>query len=237
MPVEHDAVDEHSAAALPDRSEARQEAGLDPERPVVLYAGGLLRWKGVDVLVDAARDPRLAGTLVLVVGGMDRDVAALRACVAGARNVRIDGFRPAGDIPLYLAAADVGVVPNRAAPRISSHYTSPLKVFEALASGLPLVVSDLPSLRDVLDDETATFVEAEDAAALAGGVATLLRRPGTARAPRDQRQAAGGACHVDRARAQGPRSTRFGAGGAGMKVVFLTDSLSDLDGVGATRFG
>ena len=66
--------------------------------------------------------------------------------------MRIDGFRPAGDVPLYLAAADVGVVPNRAAPRISSHYTSPLKVFEALASGLPLVVSDLPSLRDVLDE-------------------------------------------------------------------------------------
>ncbi|MEE2938813.1 MAG: glycosyltransferase family 4 protein, partial [Planctomycetota bacterium] len=177
VPVEHDAVDEHHAPALPDRSEARRRLGLDPEQPVVLYAGGLLRWKGVDVLVDAARDPRLSGALVLVVGGMDRDAAALRARAAGTSNVRVDGFRPAGDIPLYLAAADVGVAPNRATPRISSHHTAPLKVFEALASGLPLVVSDLPSLRDVLDEETATFVEAEDAAALAGGIAALLGDP------------------------------------------------------------
>ncbi|MEC8493890.1 MAG: glycosyltransferase, partial [Planctomycetota bacterium] len=104
VPVEHDAVDQDLAAALPDRSAARQQLGLDPERPVVLYAGGLLRWKGVDVLVDAARDSRLAGVLVLVVGGMDRDVAALRARVAGTSNVRVDGFKPAGSIPLYLAA-------------------------------------------------------------------------------------------------------------------------------------
>ena len=232
VPVEHDAVDEHLAAALPDRSAARQRLGLDSEQPIALYAGGLLRWKGVDVLVDAARDPRLAGALVLVVGGMDRDVAALRARAAGASNVRVDGFRPAGDIPLYLAAADVGVVPNRATPRISSHYTSPLKVFEALACGLPLVVSDLPSLRDVLDDGTATFVEAEDAGALAGGIATLLDDPGLRARPCGRGETAGGEDHVDSARAQGPRSTGLGAGGAGMKVVFLTDSLSDLDGVG-----
>ena len=194
VPVEHDAVDEHLAATLPDRSAARQRLGLDSEQPIALYAGGLLRWKGVDVLVDAARDPRLAGALVLVVGGMDRDVAALRARAAGASNVRVDGFRPAGDIPLYLAAADVGVVPNRATPRISSHYTSPLKVFEALASGLPLVASDLPSLRDVLDDGTATFVEAEDAGALAGGIATLLDDPGLR-----ARRAAAGRQRVERA--------------------------------------
>ena len=194
VPVEHDAVDEQLAAALPDRSAARQRLGLDSEQPIALYAGGLLRWKGVDVLVDAARDPRLAGALVLVVGGMDRDVAALRARAAGASNVRVDGFRPAGDIPLYLAAADVGVVPNRATPRISSHYTSPLKVFEALASGLPLVVSDLPSLRDVLDDGTATFVEAEDAEALAGGIAKLLDDPGLR-----ARRAAAGRQRVERA--------------------------------------
>lgn len=187
VPVEHDAVDEHLVDALPTRDDARRSLGLDPDRQVVLYAGGLLRWKGVDVLVDAARDPALADALVLVVGGMDRDVAALRERAGGAENLRIDGFRPAADIPSYLAAADVGVVPNRRSPRISSHYTSPLKVFEALAAGLPLVVSDLPSLRDVLDGDTATFVEPEDPAALAAGIAELLGDGGL----RERRAAAG----------------------------------------------
>ncbi|MEM1450766.1 MAG: glycosyltransferase [Planctomycetota bacterium] len=175
--VEHDAYDPALEDALPSREEARAQLGLESDRPVVLYAGGLLRWKGVDVLVDAARGGGLGDALVVVVGGMDRDVEELRARAAGMENVRIDGYRPAPEIPAYLAAADVGVVPNRATPRISSHHTSPLKVFEAMAARLPLVVSDLPSLRDVLEDGEATFVPPEDPAALAEGIRALLDDP------------------------------------------------------------
>ncbi|MEM9382805.1 MAG: glycosyltransferase [Planctomycetota bacterium] len=172
--VEHDAYDPALEDELPARADARARLGLDADRPVVLYAGGLLRWKGVDVLVDAARSGALGSALVVVVGGMDRDVDELRARSAGLENVRVDGFRPAHDVPAYLAAADVGVVPNRATPRISSHHTSPLKVFEAMAARLPLVVSDLPSLRDVLEPDEATFVPPEDPAALAEGIRALL---------------------------------------------------------------
>ncbi|MFT7169093.1 MAG: glycosyltransferase involved in cell wall biosynthesis [Paracoccaceae bacterium] len=178
--VEHDAVDAGLAARLPSRADARAKLGLDPERQVVLYAGGLLRWKGVDVLIDAAVEhaDQLKGALVLIVGGMDADVAALRKKAAGATNVRIDGYREAHLIPAYLAAADVGVVPNRRTPRISSHYTSPLKVFESMAAGLPLVASDLPSLRDAVRLEGgAVFVDPENPAALAAGIGGLLADP------------------------------------------------------------
>ncbi len=173
MTVEHDAVDAGLADSLPARAEARRRLGLDPGRTVVLYAGGLLKWKGVDVLVDAA--DRLGDALVLIVGGMEQDIVALRERARGKANVRIDGFREAGEIPAYLAAADVGIVPNRKTPRISSHYTSPLKVFEAMAAGLPLVVSDLPSLRDAVGESAAAqFVEPEDPAALAAGIVGLI---------------------------------------------------------------
>lgn len=175
--VEHDAVDEALVDSLPGRGPSRAALGLDQDAPVVLYAGGLMRWKGVGVLVEAARDPRLRSAQIVIVGGMERDVQELRAAASGLANVRIDGYRPAPDIPAYLSAADVAVVPNRRSPRISSHYTSPLKVFESLAARLPLVVSDLPSLRDVLDDECASFVEAEDPSALAGAVQQLIEDP------------------------------------------------------------
>ncbi|MEM9802443.1 MAG: glycosyltransferase family 4 protein [Planctomycetota bacterium] len=175
--VEHDAHDPALEAALPSRDEARRRLGLDADRPIVLYAGGLLRWKGVDVLVDAARSGRLDDARVMVVGGMDADVEALRARARGVGNVDVIGYRPAHDVPLYLAAADVAVVPNRRTPRISSHYTSPLKVFEAMAACVPLVVSDLPSLCDVLAADEATFVEPEDPVALAEGVRRVLDDP------------------------------------------------------------
>ncbi|MDA0947948.1 MAG: glycosyltransferase, partial [Planctomycetota bacterium] len=145
------------------------------DQRLVVYFGGLLRWKGVDVLVEAARE--LPGVQVLVVGGMDADVEALRRQAAGVSTVRIEGFLPPAEAPLYLAAADLTVVPNRGTPAISARYTSPLKVFEAMAMGLPLVVSDLPSLREVLSEDQARFVTPEDPSALAAGIRDLLARP------------------------------------------------------------
>ena len=105
---------------------------------------------------------------------MDADVGRLRARCGELANVRLDGFQPPERVATYLAAADLLVVPNRSTPEISARYTSPLKVFEAMAVGLPMVVSDLPSLRDVLDEDEARFVAPDDAHALAAGITELL---------------------------------------------------------------
>jgi len=99
----------------------------------------------------------------------------LRERAQGLSNVRIDGFQPPARVALYLAAADVGVAPNRSKPQISARYTSPLKVFEAMAAGLPLVASDLPALRELLaHDVDAWLVAPDDPAALARGLEALL---------------------------------------------------------------
>lgn len=172
--VEHDAIEPARFAALPSRAVARAELGLDANARIAVYTGGLLEWKGVDVLVDAAR--LLPDVQVVIAGGMDRDVERLRAHASGLAQVRIDGFQPPSRVALYLAAADVGVVPNRAQPAISARYTSPLKVFEAFATGLPLVASDLPSLRELLTDGLdGVLVAPDDAAALARGISRLIQ--------------------------------------------------------------
>ncbi|MAF65796.1 MAG: hypothetical protein CMJ84_09085 [Planctomycetes bacterium] len=171
--VEHDGFAPERFTALPDKERARRELGLEPERPVVVYTGGLLEWKGVELLVEAARE--LEGAQVVIAGGMDTDVARLRRAARGVEQVRFDGFQPPERVPLYLAAADVGVVPNRSRPAISARYTSPLKVFEAMAAALPLVASDLPSLREVLvHGEDAWLVAPDDPGALAAGVRVVL---------------------------------------------------------------
>lgn len=178
--VEHDAVDLERFADLPDRAAARAKLGLDPDRPVVVYAGGLMPWKGVDLLVGAAR--RCPELFFVIAGGMEGDVARTRALAAGLANVRVDGFQPPARVPLYLAAGDLGVVPNRSRPAISARYTSPLKVFEALAAGLPLVASDLPSLRELLTHERdALLVPPDDEGALAEGIARLAGDAGLRR--------------------------------------------------------
>lgn len=174
--VAHDGFEPSRFANLPDRRTARDQLGLDPERPVVVYTGGLLEWKGVELLVESAR--ALTDVQVVVAGGMAADVARIRRLGAGLDNLRIDGFQPPERVALYLAAADLGVVPNRSRPAISSRYTSPLKVFEAMGVGLPLVVSDLPSLREILShDVDAWLVPPDSAAELTRGIRALLDDP------------------------------------------------------------
>ncbi len=170
--VEHDGFERTRFEGLASKTEARVELGLDPDRPTVVYTGGLLEWKGVDVLTDAARFVDEAQ--FVIAGGMDADVGRLRERAAGLDNVRVDGFQPPRKVALYLAAADVGVVPNRSKPDISALFTSPLKVFEAMAAGLPLVASDRPSLRGVPDAAPACSVAPDDAHALAEGLRGLL---------------------------------------------------------------
>lgn len=172
--VAHDALEAGRFEGLPTQAAARSSLGLDPGRPVVVYTGGLLAWKGVDLLVEAAA--RIQDVQFVIAGGMDADVARLRERAAGMDHVRIDGFQPPERVALYLAAADIGVVPNRSTPAISARYTSPLKVFEAMGAGLPLVASDLPSLRELLEpDLDGILVRPDDAVALAEGLARLLQ--------------------------------------------------------------
>ncbi len=171
--VEHDALDPARFEAAPERAAARAELDVPAAARLVVYTGGLLRWKGVDELVEAARE--LPEVRFVIAGGMPADVERVRARAAGADNVRLDGFQPPARVATYLAAADVAVVPNRSQPRIASHYTSPLKVFEAMAAGVPLVASDVPALSTILERERdAVLVAPDDPAALAAGIERLL---------------------------------------------------------------
>jgi len=158
--VEHDAYDPALFAELPSKADARAELQVDPGRQVVVYTGGLLAWKGVDVLIEAAR--KLPEPLFLIAGGMPDDVKRVRTLAAGLPNVRIDGFQPPARVPLYLACADVASMPNRSRPAISSRYTSPLKAFEYMAAGLPIVASDLPSLREALAGQAGVVYASPD---------------------------------------------------------------------------
>jgi glycosyltransferase involved in cell wall biosynthesis len=170
--VAHDAFEPTRFARAPTRAVARAELGLGAG-PLVVYTGGLLEWKGVDVLVDAARE--LPAVRFAIAGGMPADVERLRARARGLGNVRLDGFQEPARVPLYLAAADVLAVPNRSRPAISARYTSPLKAFEAMAAGVCVVASDLPSLREIFTHaRDAWLVAPDDAHALASGLRAVL---------------------------------------------------------------
>jgi glycosyltransferase involved in cell wall biosynthesis len=145
--------------------------------PVVAYSGHLYPWKGVDLLLEALAS--LPGVRGLIVGGhpAEPDAARLRA---RSRELGLDsrivftGMVAPYEVAARLEAADILVLPNPETP-VSARYTSPLKLFEYLAMGRPIVASDLPAFREVLTDRrNALLFEPGSAAALARAIRALL---------------------------------------------------------------
>ena len=135
------------SAVVPDgvRLSAESPAAPPPGGvPVVAYAGHLYPWKGVDILLDAvARTPGIAA---LIVGGHDAegDRARLesRAAELGiSQRVTFTGHVSPARVPELLSQASILALPNPASA-ISTRFTSPLKLFEYMAAGRPIVASD-----------------------------------------------------------------------------------------------
>jgi glycosyltransferase involved in cell wall biosynthesis len=146
--------------------------------PLVLYAGQLLAWKGVETLI-AAMGKVPAGAMLEVVGGDPAgsrvaELAALARAAGVADRVRCRGLVPHGEIAALYGRADCLVLPNRRTV-IGGFFSSPIKLFEYMASGVPIVAADLPAIREVLRHrENALLVEPESPPALAAGIATVL---------------------------------------------------------------
>ena len=156
----------------------RRFPGLSAARPPrVLYAGQLYPWKGVDVLVEAMAEVPEARLVIL--GGLEgeRDLARVRA-LAEARGLagrtEMPGTLPQARVADELARAAVVTVPFLRTAMTERH-TSPLKAFEAMAAGRPIVASDLPSSREFLRHEhNALLVRPGDAKALAAALRRVL---------------------------------------------------------------
>jgi glycosyltransferase involved in cell wall biosynthesis len=114
----------------------------------------------------------------LVIGGLagEPDLERVRALAGrlAPGRVTFTGQLDPPAVAARLQEADVLVIPNPPS-RISAAYTSPLKLFEYMAAGRPIVASDLPALREILTDgEHAVLAEAGNAETLAAALRRVL---------------------------------------------------------------
>jgi len=174
--VSPDAVDLAEFDINISQDEARKKLGLPQDRQIVLYTGHLYKWKGVDTLIEASRllDKNI---LIYIVGGIRQDVEAYQAKYADYANVKFAGHKPHQEIPFWLKAADILVLPNSGQEKISFLYTSPLKMFEYMASKRPMVASDLPSLREILNEQNCVFAQPDNKTSLAESIEKALADP------------------------------------------------------------
>lgn len=171
--VAHDGVDVEAYEGL-STGGARERLGIDSEERIVMYTGHLYPSKGVETLVQAAAH---FGAHCYIVGGYEEDISRIKSEITVPDNVTFTGFVSPSEIPVYQTSADVLVATVAADP--DEDYFSPLKLFEYMAAGKPIVVSRKPEFEEVLTDgKTAMFVEPGSVGRLAEAVDGLLSNPG-----------------------------------------------------------
>ena len=133
------------------------------------------------ILEMAARIP---DANFLLVGGEPDEVQRVQRTVKslGLDHVVLAGFVPNAELPRYHAACDVFLMPYQQRVAASSggdisRYLSPMKLFEYMACGRPILCSDLPVLREVLNPSNAVLLSPEDVDAWVSALQSLRDNP------------------------------------------------------------
>ncbi len=174
--VAPDGVDIKKSKVKSQKSEIREILNLPQNKEIILYTGHLYSWKGIDTLIKSAKFLN-KNTLVYLVGGTKKDIIKTKKQTANNQNIVVVGDRPHFEIPDWQKSADVLILPNTAKEDISKYYTSPMKLFEYMASGVPVIASDLPSIREILNKNNSVLVGPDDPEKLAKGIKKVLQDP------------------------------------------------------------
>ena len=156
------------------KQKAREKLNLPQDKKLIIYTGYFYEWKGVDPLILAAKNFNQNEELVLVGGAEDIERVKEIINREDIQNIRLEGYRPYKEIPLYQKAADCLVLTSSLKNDNSRFFTSPLKLFEYMASERPIVASDTPSIREVLNENNAILVSPDDPDSMLEGIRKAL---------------------------------------------------------------
>ena len=174
---------ERADAAQAGRAALQAELGLDPSRPVVLFASKLQQRKLCTQLIEAyCRLAPAAGAephpyLVIVGDGEERAALERQAAATGFASIRFCGFRNQSELPGFFDLATVFVLPSR-------HEPWGLIVNEVMNAARPVIVSDdVGCAPDLIEDGVnGCIYPVGDVSALANALRRVLEKPGTAEA-------------------------------------------------------
>jgi len=182
-------VDADRVSVAPEAARSRSDDELRAPAPTWLapsmrpgalqvgYTGSLYGGRGVELMIELAR--RQPEVDVHVLGGPAAQADLLRQRSDRPANLHVHGLRPVADAERLQAAVDVLLAPYSASVATpggvdTARWMSPMKAFEYLAAGRPMICSDLPVLREILiDGETALLAAADDVGAWSAALARL----------------------------------------------------------------
>jgi glycosyltransferase involved in cell wall biosynthesis len=173
-----DAFDEEIYHPL-GQAHCRDRLAIDPEDYIIAYSGLTFRYRSLDLLLGAL--PKIIESVprakLFFVGGRESEIAELRQEAKrlglGDDRVIFTGQFGPDKVLLYLNAANVLTIPGT----VTDVTASPLKMFEYMAVGKPIVCTDLPALREILDVDSAVFFDLGDVESLTEALLKVASSP------------------------------------------------------------
>ena len=162
--VEPDAVDLERFANQPDLATVKTQLNLTGF--VAGYVGHLYPGRGVELILALAQ--ALPQITFLLIGGNQTDVQHWQEETASMSNIRFTGFISNSELPSYMAGMDVFLMPYQRKVTVwggrgnTVDWMSPMKMFEYMAGERPIISSDLPALRTILNEQNAILCDPED---------------------------------------------------------------------------
>lgn len=125
----------------------------------ITYCGHLYPYKGIDLIIEASK--RLPNYQFNLIGGRTKE---LDLYPKDLKNLKFYGSKEYSEIPLYLKASDLLLIPYTRAGNYwsPSSITSPIKLFEYLSVKKPVLCSDIEGIRNWVTDQEVTFFKADD---------------------------------------------------------------------------
>ncbi len=164
----HDGVDLRNFKITLSKHEARMDLNLPETAFIAGYTGSLFEGRGIEIILNLA--VVLKDVFFVIVGGEGKYLNLLRRKVAKLNidNVIVKGFMPHKKIPVFSQAADVLLMPyqkkvlHRQKKHDTAAFMSPLKMFEYMASGKPIIASRIKVLEEVLCDRENSLLVMPD---------------------------------------------------------------------------
>ena len=166
----YNGVSEDFFSDVTPKIDIRRTLRIDQNDFVALYIGGFDQWKGVETFFEASNI--LSNVNFVAVGGSNLEINNYSKIYP---NVTFLGQLPYKDLKINQQVADVLIVPNTAKNELSEKFTSPLKLFAHMTSGIPIVASNTQSIKSIVDDPYVTFSTPDSPEALAESIKTVRR--------------------------------------------------------------